>query len=77
VDMNGSGVWDFRENPDEAWRRLGLLQKDEALTREKYVGCVRAAAEALRKDGFFSDRTVKLYIDLAGKTEIRPQPPTP
>jgi hypothetical protein len=77
VDMNGNGVWDFRETPEQAWRRLGLLQKDEPLTREKYVACVRDAAGRLRKDGFFSDRTAQLYAELAAKTELRPVSPTP
>jgi hypothetical protein len=61
VDMNGNGVWDFRETPTEAWRRLGLLAANETLTREKYAACVQAAAERLRKEGFFSDRTAQLY----------------
>ena len=77
VDMNANGVWDFRETPAEAWRRLGLLQKDEPFTREKYAACVRDAAERLGKDGFFSAKTVQLYTDLAAKTDIRPQSPTP
>jgi hypothetical protein len=70
VDMNGNGVWDFRETPTEAWRRLGLLAKGEMLTREKYAACITEAAERLRKGGFFSDRTVQLYIERARKTEI-------
>jgi hypothetical protein len=77
VDMNRNGVWDFRETPDQAWQRLGLLQKGEPLTREKYAACVRDAAERLRKDGFFSDRTVQLYIDMAAKADLKPQSPTP
>lgn len=66
VDMNANGVWDFRETPTEAWRRLGLLRKDETLTREKYVACVAEAAERLRKDGFFSERTSQRYREGAG-----------
>jgi hypothetical protein len=69
VDMNRNGVWDFRETPEAAWRRLGLLQKGEPLTREKYVACIRDAAERLRKDGFFSERSAQLYAELAAKTE--------
>src|SRR5262245_1284554 len=42
VDMNRNGVWDYRETPAQAWRRLGLLQKNEDLTRDKYVECVSA-----------------------------------
>jgi hypothetical protein len=55
VDMNRNGVWDYRETPTDAWRRMGLLQRTETLMREKYVACVQsAAADALNKDGFFS-----------------------
>ena len=50
VDMNRNGVWDYRETPTQAWRRLGLLQPNETLTREKYVACVQNAAETLRKE---------------------------
>ena len=56
VDMNRNGVWDYRETPTQAWRRLGLLQTTETLTREKYVACVQSAADQLRKEGFFSDK---------------------
>ena len=45
VDMNRNGVWDYRETPTQAWRRLGLLQKHEELTRDTYVACVQRAAE--------------------------------
>lgn len=76
VDMNGNGVWDFRETPTQAWRRLGLLQKSEELTRDKYVACVQAAAETLRKDGFFSDKTAAWYIDQAKSAELKPKGPT-
>jgi len=77
VDMNGNSVWDFRETPAEAWRRLGLLQKNEPLTREKYVACVRRAAEGLQRDGFFSGRTVQLYIDQTAKIDLGPRSPAP
>ena len=63
--MNGNGVWDYRETPTQAWRRLGRLQPNETLTREKYVACVQSAAEALRKDGFFSDKTAAWYAEHA------------
>jgi hypothetical protein len=62
-----------RETPTEAWRRLGLLQKNETLTREKYVSCVRRAAEQLRTDGFFSDRTASSYIERARTADLRPK----
>ncbi|PYQ53142.1 MAG: hypothetical protein DMF78_09820 [Acidobacteria bacterium] len=65
VDMNRNGVWDYRETPTEAWRRLGLLGRGETLTREKYVACVRAAAESLAGDGFFSAATARGYVERA------------
>ncbi len=78
ADMNGNLVWDYRETPTEAWRRLGLLQKTEGLTREKYVACVQRAADQLRKDGFFSDKTAADEVDRARTTELQPKskPPT-
>jgi hypothetical protein len=73
VDMNRNGVRDFRESPSQACRRLGLLQKGEELTRDKYASCVKAAAERLRNDGFFSEKTVRWYIDDAGKVDLQPK----
>ena len=75
VDMNRNGIWDYRETPTQAWRRLGLLQKNEELTREKYVACVQNAAERLRKDGFFSDKTAAEYIQRAKATDLQPKRP--
>ena len=49
ADMNRNGVWDRRETPVEAWRRLGLLKQGEDLTREVYVACVKAAAACIRQ----------------------------
>ncbi len=72
VDLNRNGVWDFRETPTEAWRRLGLLGAGGALTGEKYVACVQAAAGALAKDGFFSAKTAAAYVEQAKKTELGP-----
>jgi hypothetical protein len=72
ADMNRNGVWDTRETPTQAWRRLGLLSKDETLTREKYVSCVTAAAERLRRDGFFSDATARGYAEQAKAVNIEP-----
>ena len=73
VDMNRNGVWDYRETPTAAWRRLGLLRSDEALTRERYVRCVRDAAERLRADGFFSDKTAQSYVDQAKTADLAPK----
>jgi hypothetical protein len=72
VDMNRNGMRDFRETPTEAWRRLGLLDRGETLTREKYASCVTAAAESLQKAGFFSERTAQRYIQDAGKATLEP-----
>jgi hypothetical protein len=70
IDMNHNGVWDYRETPTQAWRRLGLLKSGETLTREKYVGCVQAAADALRRDGFVSERTAAGYVAQAKTVEL-------
>jgi len=76
VDMNRNGVWDYRETPTQAWRRLGLLEKTEQLTRDKYVSCVQRAAEQLRKEGFFSDRTAAWYVEQAKLAGLQPRAPT-
>jgi hypothetical protein len=65
VDMNRNGVWDYRESPTDAWRRLGLLPRTATLTRETYVACVRRAAEDLRRGGFFSNSTAAAYVERA------------
>ena len=71
VDMNRNGVWDYRETPAQAWRRLGLLQKNEELTRGKYVACVQSTADRLRRDGFFSDKTAGEYVERAKTTDLQ------
>src|SRR5262245_21354534 len=76
VDMNRNGVWDYRETPTQAWRRLGLLQKTEELTRDRYVACVQRAADDLRKDGFFSDKTAAAYVEQAKTADLQPRTPT-
>ncbi len=73
VDMNRNGVWDHRETPTQAWRRLGLVPKNEALTRETYVACVRRAAERLRTEGFFADETAAWYVEQAKATDLQPR----
>ena len=70
VDMNRNGVWDFVETPTQAWRRLGLLKGGEELTRQAYVSCVQNAANALQKDGFFTQKTATWYVDEARKVEL-------
>ena len=73
VDMNRNGVWDRRESLQQAWLRLGLLKPGEIVTREKYVACVQQTADALRRDGFFSDKTAGEYIDTAKTIDLQPQ----
>jgi hypothetical protein len=70
VDMNRNGVWDYRETPSEAWRRLGLLRQGEELTRAAYVACVQKAVDELRRGGFFSDQVAEAYVEQARRTEI-------
>jgi hypothetical protein len=76
VDMNRNGVWDYRETPTQAWRRLGLLQGNETLTREKYVSCVTTAANKLRSEGFFSDKTAGAYAQQAQTADLLPKQKT-
>jgi hypothetical protein len=73
VDMNRNGVWDYRETPTQAWRRLGLLQGTDDLTRDRYIACVQRAAEQLRKEGFFSDKTAAWYVEQAKTTDLQPK----
>jgi len=75
VDMNRNGVWDHRENPTRAWRRLGLLQLKEELTREKYVACITAAAGKLKENGFITDQTVAGYVSRAQTADLAPKDP--
>jgi hypothetical protein len=72
VDMNRNGAWDGRETPTEAWRRLGLLEPGEELTRERYVQCVRDAATRLAEEGFFSAATVDRYVEKARRQDLTP-----
>jgi hypothetical protein len=73
VDMNRNGVWDYRESPSQAWRRLGLLQAGQELTRAAYTACVQKSAEGLRKDGFFSEATVTWYLEQAKSIDLLPK----
>lgn len=77
VDMNRNGIRDFRESPTAAWRRLGLLQNGEELTRDRFVSCVQHAAERLRRDGFFSEATARWYAEQANTVDLQPRQPTP
>jgi hypothetical protein len=73
--MNRNGIWDRRETPTQAWQRLGLLRKGEPLSREKYVACVTAAANALADQGFISSETVKRYAQEAEHADLAPKSP--
>lgn len=73
VDMNRNGIWDFRETPTQAWRRLGMLQAGEALSHPKYLACVAAAAESLVKDGFFTAETAANYVEQAKAQSLNPE----
>jgi hypothetical protein len=70
VDMNRDGRRGQRETVTEAWRRLGLLSQNENFGREKYVACVQAAAAKLRAEKFFTDATLRAYVDEANKAEL-------
>jgi Alpha/beta hydrolase domain len=75
VDMNRNGVWDRRETPTQAWQRLGLLKKDEVLSREKYVACITQASNGLAEQGFFSRETARRYAQEAERTDLAPKSP--
>jgi hypothetical protein len=72
VDMNRNGVWDFRETPTEAWRRLGLIGPRDMLASDRYVACVTEAAEDLRADGLFSATTAARYVREARTRDVAP-----
>jgi len=72
VDMNGNGLWDFRETPTEAWQRLGILERGEQLSRSRYASCVKNAASALADDGFFDLETVSEYVKAAQSKNLMP-----
>lgn len=74
VDMNRNGVWDVRENPTQAWRRLGLLKQHEVLTLEKYGVCVYDSAQKLRREGLFSQRIARWYTENVKKVNLNPEP---
>jgi len=76
VDMNRNGVWDYRESPTQAWTRLGLLNRGETLTRDRYVSCVDKAASHLRDEGFISAKTAEGYAEKAKTTDLQPKQDT-
>jgi hypothetical protein len=72
VDMNRNGVWDFRETPTGAWRRLGLLGPRDTLTQARYIQCVTGAAQRLRAEGFFTAATAERYVRDARTRDLTP-----
>lgn len=72
VDMNRNGIWDFRETPSAAWRRLGLLEPGEDLTHARYIECIEAATGTLEDEGFFTAATAARYVDLARAQSLEP-----
>jgi hypothetical protein len=70
VDMNRNGIWDARETPEQAWRRLGLLGEAEPLTRARYLACVEKTVRGLVADGFFSQTNAMWYIEQGKKVEL-------
>jgi hypothetical protein len=72
VDINLNGHWDFRESPQQAWQRLGLLKAGEELTQQRYISCVTDAASALGAQGFFGAATVKAYAEKAATKNLQP-----
>jgi hypothetical protein len=73
VDMNRNGVWDERETPERAWRRLGLLAANEPFTKERYAACVEKAARSLVADGFLSEANAAAYVQQAKQTNVSTQ----
>ena len=47
--------------------------QNEELTRDTYVACVQRAADQLRKEGFFSDKTAVSYVEQAKTTDLQPK----
>ena len=72
VDMNRNGIWDFRETPSAAWRRLGLLAPGEELTHPRYVACIEDAVKTLQEEGFFTAETAKRYVAQAQAQSLDP-----
>ena len=72
VDMNRNGVWDLRETPTQAWRRLGLLAPGENLSYDSYVACVQAATSKLVEEGFFTAETADRYVAQARVQTLDP-----
>jgi hypothetical protein len=75
VDMNGNGVRDKRETVTQAWQRLGLLRNGQRFNQSAYVGCVKAAAAKLVKDGLLQKRVAEFYVEQAARIRLLDQAP--
>lgn len=72
VDMNGNGTRDKRETVAQAWRRLGLIAKNEGFTRLVYTSCVTQVAERLAKDGLIP-KGAEMYFKRQAPSVLLPQ----
>lgn len=72
VDMNGNGKRDKRESVVQAWRRLGLVAKNEGFTRLVYTSCVTRVSEGLAKNGLIV-RGAELYYKRRAPMILLPQ----
>ncbi len=72
VDMNGNGKRDRRETVEQAWRRLGLVAKNEGFTRLVYTSCVTKVAERLAKERLIP-KGAELYFKRRAPTILLPQ----
>jgi len=73
VDMNRNGYHDYRETVTEAWQRLGLLERGETFSRDKYVNCAKAVVAQLSNDHFITDKVANSYIEQASNVELPSQ----
>ncbi len=72
VDMNGDGKRDRRETVAQAWRRLGLIAKNEGFTRLVYTTCVTQVSERLAREGLIH-KGAELYFKRRAPAVLLPQ----
>jgi hypothetical protein len=65
ADMNRNGFRDYRESVTQAWRRMGLLEQNQNIGKERYVSCIEEEASRLRSQGFVSGKISRHYIEQA------------
>ena len=70
VDMNLNRYLDQRESVDQAWHRLGLLERGESFSREKYQACVAANVAQLRQERLITERVAQRYIEQASQADF-------